>query len=498
MTEMYKKVAVIGGGVIGGGWVARFLLCGQYVSVFDPHPQAKEIIETIVERAENAYSKLFVSSLPPKGRLHFAASLEEAVQESDYIQESIPEQLDLKRDLYAGIEKAARPDAIIASSTSGFRPSELCQGMVHPERFVVAHPFNPVYLIPLVEVVPAAACQSITLDTVLSFLTLIGMKPLHVKKEIDAHIADRLLEAVWREALWLVKDGIATTAEIDDAIRYGFGLRWAQMGLFETYRIAGGQQGMRHFLKQFGPALQWPWSKLTDVPDLTEELIDQIADQSDKQSGRYTIHELEDIRDDNLVSILKALKQRNWGAGKIVASVEEKLGQSSAKSLTLSGTDLSAPLMLHSADIREEWADYNGHMTEHRYLQIFGDATDAFLAHIGMDQDYLACGFSVFTVETHIRHLDEVKVGALVDIKTQLLGFDEKRVRLVHEMINRENETVVATSEHMLLHVNTELSSASPFGEPLKTRLSKLSLGQETLAMPSFAGASIRPVSRAN
>ena len=133
--------------------------------------------------------------------------------------------------------------------------------------------------------------------------------PLWVHKEIDGHIADRLLEAVWREALWLVHDDIATTEEIDDAIKYGFGLRWAQMGLFETYRLGGGDAGMRHFLKQFGPALQWPWTKLMDVPELDEALIDKIADQSDVQAKGASVREMEKTRDRNLVAILNALKK---------------------------------------------------------------------------------------------------------------------------------------------------------------------------------------------
>jgi len=142
------------------------------------------------------------------------------------------------------------------------------------------------------------------------------------KKEIDAHIADRFLEAVWREALWLVKDGIATTEEIDEAIRMGFGLRWAQMGLFETYRIAGGEAGMKHFIEQFGPCLQWPWTKLMDVPELTDALVDQIASQSDAQSGHHSIRELERIRDTNLVAMMRALKAQDYGAGAVLNRAE--------------------------------------------------------------------------------------------------------------------------------------------------------------------------------
>lgn len=151
------------------------------------------------------------------------------------------------------------------------------------------------------------------------------MYPLHVKKEIEAFIADRLLEAIWRESLWLVSDGIATTEEIDNAVRFGFGLRYAQMGIFDTYRIAGGEAGMRHFMAQFGPCLEWPWTKLTDVPEFNDELVDLIVGQSDAQSGHMSVRQMERIRDDNLIAILHGLKGNNWGAGAILAQHEQFL-----------------------------------------------------------------------------------------------------------------------------------------------------------------------------
>ena len=151
------------------------------------------------------------------------------------------------------------------------------------------------------------------------------MQPLHVRKEIDGFIADRLLEALWREALWLVHDDVATVAEVDDAIRYGAGLRWAMMGTFMVYRIAGGEGGMQAFMRQFGPALQWPWTKLTDVPELTDELVDTIEAQSDAQSGHHTVRDLERIRDRNLVGILRALEANHWGAGETLAQQRRSL-----------------------------------------------------------------------------------------------------------------------------------------------------------------------------
>jgi carnitine 3-dehydrogenase len=168
--------------------------------------------------------------------------------------------------------------------------------MPGPERLVVGHPFNPVYLLPLVEIVAGRKTSAETVARAKSFYQSIGMKPLVVRKEIDAFVGDRLLEAFWREALWLVHDDVATAEEIDDVVRYSFGLRWAQMGTFMVYRIAGGEAGMRHFMSQFGPALRWPWTKLTDVPNFTPALVDKIVAQSDAQAAGHSIRELERLR----------------------------------------------------------------------------------------------------------------------------------------------------------------------------------------------------------
>ena len=172
----------------------------------------------------------------------------------------------------------------------------------------------------MVEVVGGEATAIETVRAAQAIYAGIGMHPVHVRVEIDAFIGDRLLEAVWREALWLVNDGVATTQEIDEVMTYGFGLRWAQMGLFETYRVAGGSGGFRHFLAQFGPALEWPWTKLTDTPEWTDELVDRIVEQSDDQSGDHSTDELERIRDRNLVAFLKALEANDWAAGQTLAA----------------------------------------------------------------------------------------------------------------------------------------------------------------------------------
>ena len=165
------------------------------------------------------------------------------------------------------------------------------RGLPHPERVLVGHPFNPVYLLPLVEVVAGQDTSAAVVERARAVYASIGMKPVVIAKEIDAFIGDRLQEALWREALWLVHDGIATVEDVDDVIRYSFGLRWAQMGVFQVYRVAGGEAGMRHFMEQFGPCLEWPWTKLTDIPDLDEALVDTIAEQSDAQAAGLSIRD---------------------------------------------------------------------------------------------------------------------------------------------------------------------------------------------------------------
>ena len=317
-----RKAAAIGGGVIGGGWVARFLLNGIDATVYDPEPKTRRTVSEILANAVRACEKLLPAPLPPRGRLSYATSIEEAVRDADFIQESAPERLELKQTILAEIDRNARVDTPICSSTSGLMPSALQSGLAHPERMLVGHPFNPVYLLPLVEVCGGSRTSAPVVENVCTFYRAIGMKPLVLRKEIDAFIADRLLEAYWREALWLVHDGIATVEEIDDAIRYGAGLRWAAMGTFQVYRIAGGEAGMRHFLSQFGPTLKWPWTKLTDVPELSDALIERIAEQSDAQAGGLSIRELERKRDDCLVAILHALKEQNWGAGTTLRDYE--------------------------------------------------------------------------------------------------------------------------------------------------------------------------------
>ena len=479
-----NTACIIGGGVIGGGWAARFLLMGWNVRVFDPDPEARRKISEVLANARRSLPGLSDVALPEEGALTFHSTIADAVSGAAWIQESVPERLEIKHKVYAEVQSACAPDAVIGSSTSGFKPSELQEGAARPGQIVVTHPFNPVYLLPLIELVPSQANDAAMIERAKDLLKGWGFFPLHVRKEIDAHIADRFLEAVWREALWLVKDGIATTEEIDEAIRMGFGLRWAQMGLFETYRIAGGEAGMAHFIAQFGPCLKWPWTKLMDVPELTDELTKLIADQSDAQSGHHSIRELERLRDTNLVSILRALKAQNFGAGKILNDTDKAL-QESYKSPTA----ILKPIQTVSRAVPLDWTDYNGHMNEARYLQAFGDATDRFMEMIGCDSNYIASGGSYFTAETHIRHLDEVHAGARIDIDTQVLLGEGKKMHLFHVM--REGDRVLATGEHMLIHVSLETRRASVPAPHIEARLGEIAAAHAALPRPDGAGSAV-------
>ncbi|MGI9324437.1 MAG: 3-hydroxyacyl-CoA dehydrogenase NAD-binding domain-containing protein [Pseudomonadales bacterium] len=304
---MAKTAAVVGCGTIGAGWVARLLLNGCSVKAYDANPASLRALSGVLEQARISSIALNERSAP-EGELTLCENLEQCLADAELVLESLPENLASKKQLYAQAENHISPTCWLLSSTSGFKPTDLASDLRHPERFLVCHPFNPVYLIPLVEVVPHAMCTEASRQQCLDFLRDLDMQPLLVRKEIDGHIADRLLEAMWREALWLVHDEIATTEEIDAAIKGGFGLRMAQMGLFETYRLGGGDGGFASFLEQFGPALKWPWSHLTEVPDLDQALIRKIVSQSDAQTGDASHAQRVRDRDRKLVAILRALR----------------------------------------------------------------------------------------------------------------------------------------------------------------------------------------------
>src|ERR1700729_3835745 len=468
-----KTLGLLGTGVIGGGWAARALHFGIDVIAADVKPEMEEWIRGAVANAEPALAKLTFAPLPPKGKLSFTTDAREMAKAADFIQENIPEQLALKQRMLADISRHAGADVIIASSTSGLTPTDLQRDMVAPERFLVAHPFNPVYLLPLVELVPGAKTAPQTIEDAATFFTYIGMHALRVRHEVPGHLTDRVQEAMWREILHIVNDGVATTGELDESIIYGPGLRWAGMGMNLIYHLAGGETGMRHMLAQFGPALKWPWTKL-EAPELTEELIDKMVEGTQEQAAGRSIREIERLRDDYLVAIQQVLRQFNIGAGSTLRKVEERLyEENAAKARGVlagggatgtgggggagarggagvganagAGLGAGAGLRLIETQVRAEWVDYNGHMTDSRYLQVFGDATDALFRSVGVDDAYRKSGRALYTVETHVTHHGQARAGELLYVSTRIKQLDDKRVRLLHEVHRRRHAVLLSS-----------------------------------------------------
>jgi carnitine 3-dehydrogenase len=483
-------VGLLGGGVIGGGWAARFALNGIDVRLHDPDPDAERKVGEVVANARRAYTSLTHAPLPTEGAITLVPTLEQAVEGVELVQESAPEREQMKRELLARACRAAPADAIIASSTSGLLPTRLQAEMSRPGRFCVGHPFNPVYLLPLVEICGGDQTDPETVRRAADMYAAVGMHPLVLGQEIDGFVADRLLEALWREALWLVNDGTATVSEIDDAVRYGAGLRWASMGTFLTYRIAGGEAGMRHFMEQFGPALAWPWTKLTDVPELTEALLDRIVEQSDAQAGGRSVRELEQLRDDCLVAVLQGLRAQDVGAGAVLARWERSLHAHDEAPALGNGT-IDAPLRLYETTVPGDWIDYNGHVNDSRYLLAFGEATDALLRAIGVDAEYVSAGGSYYTVETHLSHLGSAYAGDRLSVSTQVLGVDGKRLHLFHVLERPTDGLTLATAEQMLVHVDSDAQRAAPAAPELLDRLARIVEAHASMPRPERAGRSI-------
>ena len=490
-----KRVGLIGGGVIGSAWAARFLINGIDVDLYDPAEGVENRINDVVANALRAYRRMTLAPVDVRGKLNLVKTVKEAVCNAEFIQESGPERIDIKKDLMKEIGSYADKDVIIASSSSGLLPSEMQENVDHPERIIVGHPFNPVYLMPLVEIVGGNQTSNAVKESAKQFYASVGMHPLIVRKEVEAFIADRLMEALWREALHLLNEDVATADELDQAIAYGPGIRWAFMGSFLTFRIAGGEGGMRHFMSQFGPALKWPWTRF-DGPDLTDELLDKISAQSDDQAKGRSILELEQKRDDCIVAILQGLRVNDNAAGQVLAGYEETLYQVAHEQEILKGHDLTQVLNLHSDTVRPEWVDYNNHMTESSYLQAMGDASDGLFRFIGVDEDYHASGKSYFTVETHMMNISEISSGQKFHVTTQLLSYDEKRMHIFHSMIASDSGQVVATAEQMLLHVNTTESKVCSADDGVLEKLSEIFTGHQHLPRPESAGRAIADISK--
>jgi carnitine 3-dehydrogenase len=304
--EAVRTVAVVGTGVIGGGWAAHFLRRGYDVVAWDPGPGARERLDAMLDNAWPSLERLGLSEGAGRDRLRWADTLEEAVRDADFVQESSPEVLEAKRSLLAQIDKATRPDVVVASSTSGLLMTDMAVDCVNPQRFLVGHPFNPPYLIPLVEVCGGERTDPDAVTWADELYTLAGKRSLKMDHEVSGFVGNRVQEALWREALHMVDSGQATVQQIDDSITYGPGLRWAIMGPMLTFHLAGGPGGMGHMLDHFGPALLEPWTRL-EAPELTTDLRNRVVAGVEEEAAGRTVAQLERRRDAFLVDLLLLL-----------------------------------------------------------------------------------------------------------------------------------------------------------------------------------------------
>jgi 3-hydroxyacyl-CoA dehydrogenase len=308
-TPSIHAVAAIGGGVIGAGWVAAFLGSGRTVRLFDPAPGVGEKVRAHVAGAWDQMLELGLAD--PEGgwqeRLTIHADLAEALDGADFVQESTPERADMKRALFAELERLVSKDVLVASSTSSLPITELQEGLATAARFVLGHPFNPVHLIPLVEVGGGEATAPEAVEIALALYRSMGKEPIRLNREIFGHIGNRLTSAMFREAVRLVAEGYASVGDIDRAIRCGPALKWAIQGQFTTFHTSGGAGGLAEFLPKFAPGIIRRWSTMADPPLADEKLQALLIAQMEEAAEGRTVEEIALHQDRKLMEILKLL-----------------------------------------------------------------------------------------------------------------------------------------------------------------------------------------------
>jgi carnitine 3-dehydrogenase len=299
------QVAVVGTGVIGASWTAYFLAQGLDVVATDPAQGAEDHLRADVARHWRSLEAMGLAPGASLDKLSFTSDLEAAVRNAQFIQENGPERLDIKADLFRRLDAAAPSDVVVASSSSGLLISQVQTACRHPERIVLGHPFNPPHLIPLVEVVGGVGTAPEAIATALKFYAAIGKRPIHLRKEVAGHVANRLQAALWREAFHLVDLGVATVSDIDTAIAHGPGLRWALLGPFLNLHLSGGRGGIDHVLNHLGPAIESWWRDLGD-PSLTPELRHKVSDGVREMLAGRSAEGMETQRDALLRDLLRA------------------------------------------------------------------------------------------------------------------------------------------------------------------------------------------------
>ena len=304
--EKVKNISSIGGGPIGGGWTAFFLSKGYNVKSYLHEPKEKEMFMKIVKTAWKSLKKLGLTKNASLNNLSVTCDLKKSLEGSHFVQESAPEKLELKQDLYYEMGEILPKNIIISSSTSGFMMSDIQKKCNSPERTIIGHPFNPPYILPLVEIVGGKKSSKLAVKWAYDFYKFSGKEPLKLKKEIPGFVATRLQEALWREALHMVDNGEASPEDIDIALINGPAPRMVIQGQCMAFHVACGEGGMATNLDQFGPALKWPWTRLK-APELTSELRDKMVNGCNAMAGNINFEDLVSSRDNAIVKVLNAI-----------------------------------------------------------------------------------------------------------------------------------------------------------------------------------------------
>ncbi len=312
--EAVERVAILGAGTIGASWAAQFLAHGLAVNIWDPAPGFEERSRAFIAAAWPALKRLGAPDAPDESRMTFCADPAEAVRDCHFVQENGPENLEIKIELYGRLDDALPDNVVMASSSSGLMMSDLQVGRKGRERYVIGHPFNPPHLVPLVEVVGGTETAADAVDWALDFYNGCGKKAIRINREVPGHLANRLQAAMWREVVHLVDTGVASVEDVDIAVSYGPGLRWALMGPSLIHHLAGGDGGIRHAIEHFGPALESWWADLGRQAQISDQAAKKIIDGVMAEAAGRSLEDLTQERDQLLISLLEMLARERGKA----------------------------------------------------------------------------------------------------------------------------------------------------------------------------------------
>src|SRR3954462_2695266 len=307
-NKAIKRIAIVGTGVIGASWAAEYLARGFDVVATDPAPNAEADLRKYIDEAWKDLKSIGLSEGASRDRLTFTTDMKKALSQADFVQENGPERPDFKMKLFADMDDATPPDSIIASSSSGITPSVIQSKCKRPERILIGHPFNPPHIIPLVEVVGGTKTSPETIEQAMAFYASIGKRPIHLRKELPGHVANRLQAALYREMLYLIEQGVLSVEDTDAAVCYGPGLRWGVMGQSLQWHLGGGAGGIKHFMDHLMDPLQG-MMKALGTPNITPELKQTVIDGVMREAGGRSVEQLAQAENEVLVGLLKLRAQ---------------------------------------------------------------------------------------------------------------------------------------------------------------------------------------------